>query len=717
MRKYFPLFTAVFLALFGSPDKSDAAIVETKWGGSAEMVYDVGFMHMLMKSPGGGVCLCDMDLVQNDAPGAGDSEKGVFTDLVWGPNRARKILQCDDPRAKKAYLLIYVNRLRSKHPLRFTVNNNPAVTWDMSKYHQPYRWIEFPAEWLKKGGNVIEFSCPEAKSENEGVEFYISRADEFEHGGGDPKMVGKTSFKSTDGGETWKESPFGPLGQVQAEYSVRLSLDRHVRTGWLATPVIDLWRGDSEDFIIPTRTFSRMRTTKNILHVSIRSEVPAETGVDYYIRKGIHPSPLAEGWEPWQLIGSGATLDLDLGGELNARYVQIRAELKTSHPLRTPVVKSLQLNTKLSEFLPVPENIRVVGVDNPPIQYSSIAWEWEPHDRPEFRQIRDRENLDELIAGCRTEFEAQVKLMDYATKRFNWMYPVTEYPGWDALSIAQRIDRIGSGGMCIQFNNYLAGLCTAYGWQARLVNIVAHEICEVWNDEFGKWIYLDASYTNFYSYNKQTLVPNNYLEIHNEYIKLCYPDRPIDWMNDNWSGATKAVDTEKVAFGQGSPTHHAKRPFAGVDLAAFIRMMPRNNYYEKPYPMPLTHGMASWPWDGYINWYDEKTPRFRQYSWFTNRPRDMWPDLNKTHIHALSSLGNDRLFLHFETYTPNFSHFEVSADGTGWRKADERYTWFLRSGKNTLQVRAVNKSGVKGKSSSAALHYVDVPQREYEKIN
>jgi hypothetical protein len=127
--------------------------------------------------------------------------------------------------------------------------------------------------------------------------------------------------------------------------------------------------------------------------------------------------------------------------------------------------------------------------------------------------------------------------------------------------------------------------------------------------------------------------------------------------------------------------------------------------------------MASWPWDGYINWYDERTPRFRQYSWFTDRPRDMWPDLNKTRIHALSSLGNDRLFLHFETYTPNFSHFEVSADGTEWRKASERYTWFLRSGKNTLQVRAVNKSGVKGKPSSVTLHYVDVPQREYEKIN
>ena len=32
----------------------------------------------------------------------------------------------------------------------------------------------------------------------------------------------------------------------------------------------------------------------------------------------------------------------------------------------------------------------------------------------------------------------------------------------------------------------------AYGWQARLVNVVGHEVCEVWNDEYGKWIFLDA---------------------------------------------------------------------------------------------------------------------------------------------------------------------------------------------------------------------------------
>jgi diguanylate cyclase (GGDEF)-like protein len=39
--------------------------------------------------------------------------------------------------------------------------------------------------------------------------------------------------------------------------------------------------------------------------------------------------------------------------------------------------------------------------------------------------------------------------------------------------------------------------------------------------------------------------------------------------------------------------------------------------------------------------------------------------------------GNEHLFLEFETYTPNFCHFEVNVDGTGWKKTDERWTWQL----------------------------------------
>jgi hypothetical protein len=107
----------------------------------------------------------------------------------------------------------------------------------------------------------------------------------------------------------------------------------------------------------------------------------------------------------------------------------------------------------------------------------------------------------------------------------------------------------------------------------------------------------------------------------------------------------------------------------------------------------------------------------RHYSSHTDRPQDMYPDLNTVHVHATSAFGNEMVYLHFETYTPNFSHFEVDCDEAGWKKTGEKYTWFLVSGENSLRVRSVNKLGVKGKPSTAVLRYVDLRQREFEKLS
>jgi len=688
-----------------------AETVTTRWGGDAEIAYDAGFMNMLMKHPGGGVSLFDMDLVQNDAPGAGKSEKGVSSDAVWGDNRARKIFNLDDPRAHRAFLVVFLYR-QGKHPLEFTVNGNAARldTWDLEKCPEMYRWVEFPASWLKKGKNVVDLFCPQAASEQDGWILYLARADEFENGGGDPARVGETSFKSVDGGESWRESPFGPLGDTRAEYSIRLSLDRYVATGWLASPVIDLWKGDSEGFIIPLREIGRMKLT-------IRADVPEGASVQYYFRRGTEPNPFAESWEPYEFIGEGAALDFETGGAaLNRRYVQFRAVLSTDNPLASPVVKSAVVEAELLERIPLHDNIRVVSAENPVIGYSSLDWEWEKWDRPEFAGLRERENIDEVIGGSRTEFDAQVKILDYVAKKWKWTLPTHNFPAWDALSVLERVDNLGAGGNCITVNNTIGGICMAFGWQARLVNCVGHEVIEVWNDEYGKWVVLDGSFDpdneNTYQYDAETAEPLNMLEMHRMYLDYYFPGKTIDWMKDYTHYQTLREDRPSPVR-RGSLTPEKPSLDTGFICAAFMRLVPRNNWYEKPYPRPLNHGSTWWPWDGYVNWYDAQTPPKRQYSRHTDRPRDMWPDLNLVHVDATSGFGNDRLFLRFETYTPNFSHFEADVDDTGWKEVGERWTWLLQSGRNTLRVRAVNKLGAKGKPSVFVVNHADAPFGEF----
>ncbi|MFA6472727.1 MAG: hypothetical protein WCU00_11875, partial [Candidatus Latescibacterota bacterium] len=236
MRKILNLGT-IFLFILGIPLFAFGAPVQTTWGGGAEKIYDTGFVNLVMKHQGGGVSLFNMVLIENDAPGSGYSEKGEDSDVVWGKNQARKILNLDDPRAEKAWFVALFEREAwflpadqklKKKPLMVTINGNAVKydDWGIDKSIITYRWFEFPATWLKKGKNVIELACPDAASKDEGWEIWLARADEFKDGGGDPAHVGETSFKSFDGGKTWKESPFGPEQKDRAEYTIRLSLDR-----------------------------------------------------------------------------------------------------------------------------------------------------------------------------------------------------------------------------------------------------------------------------------------------------------------------------------------------------------------------------------------------------------------------------------------------------------------------------------------------------------
>jgi hypothetical protein len=670
--------------------------IETVWGGPAELTYAEGFARNVRLHASGGVCLFDMELIENDAAGAGKSEKGVSGDVLWGNRRARKIVHLDDPRTLGAYIVLFAHRDELPHPLHFAVNGRRgAITKDN---RETYRWVEFPASALEAGENIIELWCPDAESPEEGWDLYIARADEFTQGGGDPRLVGETSFRSDDGGETWKQSPFGPDEQTRAEYAVRLSLDRYRPEGALETPVIDLWKGGSSDPIVPMRALAEVT-------FEVDADVPVGTKVEYYMRRGTDPSPFGDAWEPYEPIGSGASVRATIDGEtLNRRYAQFRAVLTTSNPTVTPVLRSVSVRAQVINQVTPLDNVFVMACDNPVMRYPSIDWQWEQWNRPEFQELRKRENLDEVIAGSRTQFQAQVKLMDHATKRWRAGGPLPEYPGWDALSILDRIDKAGSGGMCIQGNNFLGGMCMAYGWQARLVNITAHETCEVWNDDFGKWVYLDGYYVNHYIFDEKTGEPLSILEMHQRFLDTNYPDRPIDWMKDSLR-PDSAPEDYAVGLGIGGARHGGHN---GISLAAFARMVPRNNWYESPYPRPLTHGCTWWPWDGYVNWYDDRTPPKRQYSWHTDRPQDMWPDLNRVHLHATSGAGNDRLFLRFETYTPNLSHFEIDVDGTGWKEVGERWVWLLQSGKNTIRVRAVSHLGTRGKPTTMELNRVEL---------
>ncbi len=53
------------------------------------------------------------------------------------------------------------------------------------------------------------------------------------------------------------------------------------------------------------------------------------------------------------------------------------------------------------------------------------------NDRPDIKEARSSESLDEVVKNGRTQFQRQVGLLNYANFRFNSLHPMTDFPRLD----------------------------------------------------------------------------------------------------------------------------------------------------------------------------------------------------------------------------------------------------------------------------------------------
>ena len=97
--------------------------------------------------------------------------------------------------------------------------------------------------------------------------------------------------------------------------------------------------------------------------LNFNADVPQDTNIEYYVRKGTDSDPFSQDWEPYVPVGSGSQLEFTMeGADLNRRYVQFKAILSTSNPLKSPVLRSAEISAMLNERIPLPDNIHVVEI-------------------------------------------------------------------------------------------------------------------------------------------------------------------------------------------------------------------------------------------------------------------------------------------------------------------------------------------------------------------
>ena len=132
--------------------------------------------------------------------------------------------------------------------------------------------------------------------------------------------------------------------------------------------------------------------------------------------------------------------------------------------------------------------------------------------------------LDDIVAGCGSEWEALLALKRWVRSRWNHGWSPAFDTVQDALDILREAER-GAGFSCGFYATVLVACATVLGWPARRISVslqdcsfprdhrvgnVGHSVAEVWCNDLRKWVLLDCDVNCHY---ERDGVPLNAFEI------------------------------------------------------------------------------------------------------------------------------------------------------------------------------------------------------------
>lgn len=313
--------------------------------------------------------------------------------------------------------------------------------------------------------------------------------------------------------------------------------------------------------------------------------------------------------------------------------------------------------------------------------------------------MRERENLDQVIAGAKDELEVFVRLGDWTNSQWPNSNP-NPYPPWDALTILDWIRAKKTGGFCAQYAVVLVQAGLSLGYSARYLAVApekgednGHLTVEVWSNQYDQWVVIDPFFNARYEREGK---PLSGLEIHQALVQGKAKEiLVIRGQGGNGEKNSKASEQEMIAY--------------YFHLAADLR----NNHLSRPLPF----------WDrrqGYLSWQDRSTDgRPQIFSRFTRDPAAFNFPQNQVEV-QFEPTGPSSVRLRLRTAMVNFQKFEVQTEpGTAWLLRLEGaaigldplqgsvlvFDWPLQPGDNFLSVRGRNAQGISGPPSSFRINF------------
>jgi hypothetical protein len=661
---------------------------------------------------GGKMTLENHILVEDDSPGCGYSSNPSSVEILRDGIVLKKTLILDRSPARSASVvaMFYPDNPalpnNGRHVV-FTVNGTD-IRCEIKHF---WTHASVPPNVLKKGENEILVRTLESDTR---FKTWIALEENFRIGSLTRTRHPNRSARSTDGGKTWDDGRLGVNASVDGEYSIRLALDAYQPEGWVESPIIDLAGNAHQDVL-------QLPVEIKEVAVDIERELPAETSVDLETRSGTGLLPEAGGWSEWRATGG-----VIQGSELKGRYLQFRFVFKSSSPLVSPAILSARIRSRydVSPVTDLSEFRSVVSTHYPVIR-SSFSFEYENPLFTRLHQFRSRMKLDGVVGDARTEFEKMLRIKGWVAKQWNWhlLKPEEDINSWDAGKImtpgpGEKIE----GGFCLHYAIVLMQALQSFGFPARIVSVDysvwgGHEVVEVWSNQFGKWIFLDANFDTYFA-DQATGVPMNVLEMHDFFLREYFAGRVIN--RDSWS----REDLAEMAGHAGKPSGVIgvlggnansgtlksyewwnppvdMTPYCGGYgplVMGYLRYMPRANYLSKAKPIPVNHGRTHWGWTGYYSWYDQQTPRSLEHSTFTNRPSDLYWNLNQIDFRAVV-MEKGLLKIAMVSNTPDLKEYELTVNGDSFRTKSSSFEVRLERGLNRIEMRVTDTMGNRGAAS------------------
>jgi hypothetical protein len=477
------------------------------------------------------------------------------------------------------------------------------------------------------------------------------------------------SARSTDGGKTWCVDSLGAAGNVAGEYYVRVYLEHYVPSGSLLLPVMDVTNVEGNPLAPPM-------TAPGTVKISVTPSLDSKSGVTFKVRSGTSYVPSPKTWSDWTPLGRDGRLEAPRG-----RYVQLQVTLATADPLVTPKLSDITVTTQPKLAKDWTKALHVSDVHNEEIVRTSIPFRYEPFTQPKLKELRERYRLDDVVGGAKTDLDIIGKLAAWSTQHWKWGdWHLDEfYPPWDALEILKKgPDGKTVGGFCEQYDMVFLQACESYGFVGREISIssgtlgvptmVGHEPVEIWSNQFRKWVWIDGT-AAYYAEGTATGVPLSLFEVRQRQIRV------LRHQQVEPTRIVRIIDTVHKWGG------------LDVDMSfAELRLIPRSNFLEQRYPLPLNNGKGGWSWNGFDVWTDAEVPAEPIYPNLVTRYGNFEWTLDQAHfaLEPTSTPGEFRV--HLDTETPGFKTFLAEVDGGAQAPVAAIFPWKLHAGHNKLKV-------------------------------